>query len=146
MEPANPVFGGDRPLAPGLDVARPGHEFERLAAVVGERNDRLVEALERFPAVDAVRIETVEPVVDRLGRGDEGRRARLTAADPALRPVTEREERQGGPRRPDLVAVVEVVRVLVVEVHRPLHEAQAEHVGVELDVRLRVARNRRYVA
>src|SRR5258705_9599122 len=58
---------------------------------------------------------------------------------PGARP---REERHDAPRRPHLVAVVEMVGLRIVEVHRALHEPEPEQPAIEVEVPLRVTRDR----
>src|SRR6185312_9048788 len=50
------------------------------------------------------------------------------------------EERHDAARRAHLVAVVQMVALRIVEVHRPLHEAQTEQPRVEIEIALRVTR------
>src|SRR5918999_314109 len=57
----------------------------------------------------------------------------------------ELEERHDRPRAPLLVAVVEVVDVGLVVVDGLLDEPQTEHLDVEVDVALGIARDRRHV-
>src|SRR5690348_884573 len=45
----------------------------------------------------------------------------------------------------DLVAIVEVIRAGIVEIHRSLDEPQPQHADIEIDVSLRIARNRRHM-
>ena len=64
----------------------------------------------------------------------------MRAADPGpslghARPLEERHRRAG---RAPLVAEIQVVAAGIVEVHRPLDEAEPEHAGVEVDCPLRV--------
>ena len=84
-------------------------------------------------------VEPIVPVVEAPG----GNRERDLDAEPmpelAGRRVSEREEREIGPRIAVAVGVEEVVRVRDVLIDALLHQPHAEHAGVEVEVLLRVA-------
>jgi len=112
------------------------------------RDEQLVlEALgvgEPQGALGAVRArEAAGPEVQRLLGPDapedamDHPRAGMTGAR-----ARELEEGEDRARSAGLVAVVQVVDVRRVEVHRLLHESQPERTGVEVDVALRVGRDR----
>src|SRR5512146_1550428 len=56
--------------------------------------------------------------------------------------MLEREERQVGARMPVGIGIEQVVRPRIVLIHALLHQPHAKHVGVELEVLARVARDR----
>src|SRR5204863_9773711 len=93
----------------------------------------------------AVPQETLHPKAQRRRKyrecGDGNLSGSLTPAKGA-RPGKERHDAS---RIPDVVAEVEVVRVRVVEVHSSFDEPQAEDADVEVEITLRVARDRRDV-
>ena len=68
------------------------------------------------------------------------RRSGRSPRRPGVAPVTPGKEGQNRPGRPGLITEVQMVRIRVVEVHRPLHQPESERLGVEVDRPLRVAR------
>src|SRR5690606_41843831 len=83
-----------------------------------------------------------EPEIDRARSDREGRHRDLPRTLPAAPRARPGEEGHDRPGRADLVAEVEVVGLRVVEVHRALDEPQPEEPDVEIEVPLRVARDR----
>src|SRR5690606_12424513 len=83
-----------------------------------------------------------EPEIDRARSDREGRHRDLPRTLPAAPRARPGEEGHDRPGRADLVAEVEVVGLRVVEVHRALDEPQPEEPDVEIEVPLRIARDR----
>src|SRR4030095_6328043 len=79
------------------------------------------------------------------GRDDKGRAGDLPVAGSARRHATRGEERQESPGRSRGIAVIEVVGEGVVEIHRELHQAQAQSSHIEVQVALRISGDRRDV-
>src|SRR5688572_16220393 len=52
------------------------------------------------------------------------------------------EESHDAARIADVVAVIQVIGLRIVEVHRALHEPEPQHPRVEVEVALRIARDR----
>ncbi len=122
------------------------HELEQQPVGVAEREHPFGDpgdgAPGRLLVGDAVAKQPLDPEAERGRRDGERRRAHLPRAGPAAAGARPRKERHDPARGADLVTVVQVVALRIVEVHRALHESQAEHAGVEVDVALRVARDR----
>ena len=119
--------------------------FGLAEAAHSHGNDALAETCSNSVVSNALPNETLEPEGERCaGNGQRNRGELARALSPPLRPRPweESEERSRAPR---FVAVVQVVSVGVVEVHRPLHQAKPEDAGVEVDVPLHITRDHRDV-
>jgi hypothetical protein len=113
-------------------IAEGDHTLDVGAAAA--RRERLVP--------HAVAHEALEPEAERARQHRERRHrdlARTLAARPGTGP---REEGHDAARRADLVAVVQVIGLRIVEVDRALHEAQPEQAGEEIEIALRITRDR----
>jgi hypothetical protein len=139
MEPANRVLRRDITLRPGpfRPSTRRTHERQPQSVWILEGQHALAKPLlDRFMR-NALLNEPVHPEAERLRRHPEGSLEGL--ADPHspgchVLPWEKGEDRAWPA---GLVAVVEVVGAGIVEVHGPLHEAQTEHLRVEIEVAAR---------
>ena len=117
------VQGRRRSLSPRPARSR-RHRDRRNAAL-------LAEGFVGLQAVDAERGEPLDPERQRaLGHGEHGF-ADLARAGAPARDIREREIGHHRAGRSDLVAVIEMIDVGRVEIHRLLHSAQAERLGEE---------------
>jgi hypothetical protein len=112
---------------------------------VAEGEDALAAADFVLAELRAVIGETLAPVLEAsLGNRERDLDAE-SGPDAAGRGKSERKEREVGSGMTVGVGVEEVVRARVVLVHALLHEPHAEHAGVEVQVLLGVAGDRRDV-
>ncbi len=132
MEAADGVLGVDAAVGPGqASVALDLDQREAVAIGTGEMQALLAEGFVSLQAVDVVRGEPFRPERQRaLGHGENGfadlARARAPASD-----IREREIGHHRAGRSDLVAIVEMIDVGSVEIHRLFHSAQAQRLGEE---------------
>src|SRR5712692_9601669 len=75
----------------------------------------------------------------------EGRHRHLPCSLPSLWDSWPGKERHDGARMTQLIPIIQVVGPWVVKVDRQFHQPQTQHPGVEIDIALRVAGNRRHV-
>ena len=144
MQPADRVIGRNAGHAVPAGALVPTAATSSSTMPSGSRSS-ITGAPSRSVTGRSLDVERSQPVVPERRRvlGDRERRRRGEAgADLAARHAVPGEERQQAGRPARLVAVVEVVGVRRVEVHRLLDQPQAEHRGVEVDVPLRVAGDR----
>ena len=120
-------------------IVRGGDQLELEARRIRADDCRVAESLFDIIAGDALFRETGPPHIQRTGRHREGRRDDLADALPADRhaAILIGERRPERARRAPLVAVVEVVDVMVVEVDGLLDQAQTEQPDAEVEVVLR---------
>src|SRR3954470_10481386 len=85
--------------------------------------------------------ETLEPEAERGGANGEGRDRDLSHTLTSGAGTGPGEEGHDASRRAGRIAVVQMVGLRIVEVHRALHEPESEHATVEVQVALRVARD-----
>ena len=95
--------------------------------------------------INAALDQPLRPIAERSFGNDERGLDRHAVAVAARRRLPPREESQSGARPTSLVAVVQVPGGGVVEVDGLLDHAQTERAGVERDVPLGVAANRRHM-
>src|SRR5262249_24320352 len=109
---------------------------------IAKTDDVLGKAFEWPLELDVVLRQPHHPVFERARRHREGRR--LHHAGPGAPAVgqDERKERENRSWTPGSIAVVEVKGPGIVEVDGRLHQPQAENTRVEVDIRLRIDRDR----
>ena len=145
VEAAHRVLGADLrrdPRRAGIGLVR-RDQGERQAVGIGQRQRRFVEHGFGLIVRHAEPGQALAPEIEAArGHRKAGERhlARTAAGGRQMLPGKERHRRAG---RADLVAVVEMIDARVVEVDGALDEAQAQHLGVEVDVALRRAADRR---
>ncbi len=93
----------------------------------------------RAGRLDVQVAQSLHPEPERPFRNREADSRHLATAGAPLWPGGPAEEGHRGPRRAEVVAEVDVVRVRHVLVDALLHEAQTEHADVEVDVPLNIA-------
>ena len=144
VEAAQCMFRRDVAALPSRFLFGTGHadEGEAHAVRIGERQDRLAEALLDSFMRHALLDEAMRPVADRAFRNAEHRLLRETDAVPPTRRMCPREERQDRARMADLVTEVEVIGAGIVEVDRLLDQPEAKNARVEIEIAGRIACNR----
>ena len=75
----------------------------------------------------------------RNGEADHGH---LTTAAGASARSWPGEKRNDCSRTPNIIAKIKMVAAGIVEIHSPLDQAQAERLGVKIEIGLRISRNR----
>src|SRR5206468_5056606 len=99
----------------------------------------------RAGRLDVQVAQSLHPEPERPFRNREADSRHLATARAPLWPGGPAEEGHRGPRRAEVVAEVDVVRVRHVLVDALLNEAQTEHADVEVDVLLNIARDAGHV-
>src|SRR5881409_3127975 len=122
------------------------NELAHESFMILERDDALVIVsrdglLELNPSLD----ETLYPETDGAGKNRKRCDGDLTTALSATPSVRPREESENTPGASGLVAEIKMVGGRIVEVHRPLYQAQPKSTGVEIEISLRVAGNSGYM-
>src|SRR5580698_4695364 len=119
---------------------RMGDQFDLHAIWVGKCQDlfRAVEASSGPFSEYAFVAQAVLPVVQRTLRDTEGGVSDLASSGVPTAGVWPREEGQNGAGRSSVIAEIEMVGTGIVEVDGALDEAQAEDLGVEVEVSLGV--------
>jgi hypothetical protein len=139
-EAADGVGSGDVGIARGVGsgCGGVGYDFDLHAVGVGEGEDFFVKAARAASEGDAFVNEALLPVVEG-GEGDtEGGVGDFAGAGGAFADVGPGKEGEDGAGGAEVVAEVEVVGAGVVEVDGALDEAEAEDLGVEVEISLRV--------
>src|SRR5581483_10007160 len=123
------------------------NELEVDAGRIREADRRIAEPRGEIVRRDATRREPHAPRFERADRNGEHRRRHLPGALRADADVLVaiRERRPDRARRADAIAVIKMEHVMVVEIHRLLHEPQPEHAQGEVEVVLRAVDRRRHV-
>src|SRR5213078_1903730 len=114
------------------------HQVE-LDAVGVVDGDHIAFETRRARRLDVQVAQSLHPEPERPLRNREADSRHLAAARAPLWPGGPAEEGHRGPRRAEVVAEVDVVRVRHVLVDALLNEAQTEHADVEVDVLLNIA-------
>src|SRR6266478_2190237 len=109
---------------------------------IGEGDDWLIETVEWTLKGDAPLSQSRSPEVDAGLRNCKCGVGHLTGSPPAHRSSRPGKESQDRARMPDTITIIEMIRLEIVEVHRELYQAQAQDVGVEIDIRLRITCDR----
>jgi hypothetical protein len=109
-EAADGVLGGDGTVrrVTGRCVC-PADELQRESVGVLERDHRITEPFEPLADSDARVLQSVSPIVHRVGGDEELRGACLSSPDLARASVLVREERHTRPRRSPVITVEEVI-------------------------------------
>ena len=134
-----------RHLRMGRGNARIGfgrcHEFERESVGVGEGQYFLAEPGEGGVGGHTLRLQSFAPESQRSRRHGPGDGTRQSRAGPSARQFIPQKEGQQRAGRRGVISVIEMIGAGIVEVDGLLHEAQAEHPRVEVDVALRIRRD-----
>ena len=140
MQSANRLFGTVR-LGPRLSrIAIVRDQFEAEPARVVERNRGLAKVRFHIRGHDVAVTETIPPRFERSGGDRKRARHHLARAFHADANTVSfvRKRRPDGARVASLVAVIEVIDVVVVEIDRFLHQPQTELLQTEIEIGLRV--------
>src|SRR5207245_4895481 len=86
--------------------------------------------------------QTFFPKWDRIARNREAYRRHLSATACASSHAGPREKSNNCSRTPNVISEVKVVAARVIEIDRPFDQAQAECLGVEIEICLRISRDR----
>ena len=120
-------------------------EREMLAVRIVEQERAVAAPLVDARDLRAALRESRAPILERA-RGNRQRDLDAESdAEPARRRILKREEGEIGARMSRRVGIKEVIRVRRILIHTLLHQAHAEHAGVEVEILLRVAGDRRDV-
>jgi NAD(P)-dependent dehydrogenase (short-subunit alcohol dehydrogenase family) len=135
------VTGANRGIGRALTEALLSRGVRKIYATARDpealrdlRDERLV--------AHAMTDEPLEPEPERARQHGERRDGHLAGALAARLRTRPREERHDAARRADRIPVIQVIGLGIVEVDRALHETQPEHSGEEVEVALRIARDR----
>ena len=118
------MFAGDQLNEQAIRISEPEH---LIAKSIGCLLKCYVPAL-----------SPLAPVVRCDARNSETASYHLAGAARAASRSWPREKGQNRPRRPDSVAEVKMVSTRIIEIHRPFHQPQAEELGVEIQISLRI--------
>jgi hypothetical protein len=118
------------------------NQFDCQSIGIGEGDNWFIETFEWTLKGDAPLSQSRSPEVDAGLRDCKCGVGHLTGSPPTLRSVRPGKESQDRARMSDAVTVIKMICTRVVEVHRQFHQAQAEDVGVEIDIRLRITCDR----
>src|SRR4051812_8398503 len=145
MKPADRMLSRNV-AAPGLLAlgARRADECKAHPVGIGEREHALAEALLQRMR-HAVLDEAMRPVTERGRRDAEDRLLRLADAEVAGRRMLPREKGQDRAGLALLVTVIKVPGAGIVEVHGFLDQPKPERAGIEVEIAVGPARNRRDV-
>ena len=141
VDAADGEFLRDGTIAPGRLGLRAGnrHERQRHAVRILEGQGSRPEACcDRFMA-HAHGHEALQPEAECCFRNAQCGFLGLARAEPARGHMVPGEERDDAAGATARIAEVEVIGAGIVEVHRPLDEAQAECPGVEIEIAARIA-------
>ncbi len=129
---------------PGLHSRRRRcrNQFQQHPVGIGEADDLFAKARRRVLNTDTVRFQTLQPIADRTGRDGVCRGFNLTGAAPSPPRSSPGKERQQSPRRAARITEIEMIRARVIEVDRSLDEPQPQHAAIEVQVVLRIRRDR----
>ena len=147
VEPPDRMLLGDR-AARRPDLQRfpyAGDQLELQPVRVGEDEELLAECPDRTRGFEPPSGQAFSPKAQGTGGNGEGGGRRLPDPLAPLVGAGPREEGEDGSRVSRRIAVIEVVGVRIVIVDGQLHQPQAEDSGVEIQVPLRVAGDRRHV-
>ncbi|QTK80645.1 hypothetical protein AT6N2_C3144 [Agrobacterium tumefaciens] len=129
---AGPLGAG---IIPDLD------QRKTVAVWPGEMQALVAESFVRFQTIDAGPGKTVLPVTERPFRHRKQRRPHLPGAGAAAGNMREREIGHDGAGRADFIAIIEMIDIGRVKIHRLLHPAQAERIGEKTVVLARACRH-----
>ena len=115
-----------------------GYDFDLHAVGIGQGEDFFFEAPGTAGELDALLDEALLPEVDGVCRDAEGGVRDFADARGAVADARPGEESEDGAGGAEVVAEIEVVGAGVVKVDGALDEAEAEDLGVEVEICLRV--------
>ena len=141
------VLGRYRAVVPRIRVVRSGLSYQCIHQTVGIVKDDLLFVKDGSGRLhlNAVLLQPVAPEIERTLRHGKGCHANLSSADAAGSRSRPGERGQDGARCPSMIAEVEVIGLGHVEVDGHLERPQSKHSGVEIEISLRVADDRRDV-
>jgi hypothetical protein len=119
------------------------NELDEKPVRIPKRDDTLfVEACLGMLEVDVMLDESLDPEPDRARKNRESGYTDLPIALSSPAGAGPGKEGEYRPRISGAVTKIEMVCGWIVEVHRALDEPKAEHAGVEVEILLRIARDR----
>src|SRR4030095_8262943 len=147
MEAVNGVLDRNRTCDLSLLRAqrRPCDQFEPQSIWIRKRHDLLLKTFVRTFKLDALLTEPLCPKFQGWLRNRERGHSYLTMPLAPFLCPRPRKESENRPRGALGVAIVEMIGLGIVIVNREFDKSQAENAGIEIQIPLRVARNRRHV-